>query len=62
VVARGERLVRDVSAAAPAEPSKLQDTVTGFFRRSFPLNRDDSRLGWQMVAVAHVPARPATGR
>ena len=56
VVARGEKLVEDFSAATPAEPSRLQDAVTGFFRHSFPLNRDDNRLGWQLLAIAHVPA------
>jgi hypothetical protein len=56
VVARGEKLVEDFSAATPAEPSRLQDAVTGFFRHSFPLNRDGNRLGWQLLAIAHVPA------
>jgi SAM-dependent methyltransferase len=56
VIARGEKLVEDFSSDVAAEPSRLQDAVTGFFRRSFPLNRDDFPLGWQLLATAHVPA------
>jgi SAM-dependent methyltransferase len=62
VVARGERFVRDFSAATPVKPSRLQDAAIGFFRRAFRLNRDDNRLGWQLLAVAHVPAQPVVGR
>jgi hypothetical protein len=38
-----------------AEASGLEKAVTGFFKRTFPLNRDDAKLGWQLAAVAHVP-------
>lgn len=56
VIARGERLVNDMEARTSASaPSKLEQTVTKFFQKTFPHNRDDSRLGWQLAAVAHVP-------
>ena len=56
VIARGERLVQE--AQVPFEESstsRLETAVTAFFRRGFRANRDDSRFGWQMAAVAHVP-------
>ena len=56
IIARGGRLVEQFGSSTPPEPSRLQDVATGFFRRAFPLNRDDSRLGWQLLALAHVPA------
>lgn len=56
VIARGEKLVTDVAQRSPGDsPSWLEDAATSFFRRGFPLNRDDSRFGWQLAAVAHVP-------
>jgi len=56
VVARGQKLVDDMEHREPgAEASGLEKAVTGFFKRTFPLNRDDARLGWQLAAVAHVP-------
>ncbi len=56
VVARGQKLVDDMEHREPgAEASGLEKAVTGFFKRTFPLNRDDAKLGWQLAAVAHVP-------
>ena len=62
VMARGEKLVREVqerSAASP--PSKAERAAGAIFRQGFKVNRDDSRFGWQLAALAHVPAVPATG-
>jgi SAM-dependent methyltransferase len=57
VIAKGQKLVEEIETRPPgATPSKAEATVTAFFRRAFPLNRDDFLLGWQMAAVAHVPA------
>jgi 2-polyprenyl-3-methyl-5-hydroxy-6-metoxy-1,4-benzoquinol methylase len=59
VIARGERLVEEVrSSSAQTEPSRLENAASAVFRRAFPLNRDDSRFGWQLAAVAHVPPAP----
>lgn len=56
VIARGEKLVEDMARRGPAaESSRLEQAVTTVFRRTFPHNRDDSRFGWQLAAVAHVP-------
>jgi SAM-dependent methyltransferase len=60
VILRGRRLVEEMdSRPAGAPPSKLEAVVTGFFRRGFRHNRDDSRFGWQLAAVARMPAGPA---
>jgi 2-polyprenyl-3-methyl-5-hydroxy-6-metoxy-1,4-benzoquinol methylase len=56
VIARGEKLVRETATrTVDDESSRLERTVTAFFRRGFRYNRDDSRFGWQLAAVAHVP-------
>jgi len=56
VIARGQKLVDDMDHRTPGDqPSGLEKAVTGFFSKSFPFNRDDARLGWQLAAVAHVP-------
>lgn len=56
VIARGEKLVLESSTrSVDTEPSRLEEAVTAFFRRTFPRNRDDSRFGWQLAAIAHVP-------
>ena len=65
VIARGEKLVREVEdrSAASAEPSEARDARSPPSSGSgFKVNRDDSRLGWQLAAVAHVPAVPAAAR
>lgn len=57
VLARGDKLINDVESRAPGgAPSSAEAMATGFFKRVFRINRDDFPLGWQMAAVAHVPA------
>jgi hypothetical protein len=48
VVLRGRRLVKD----AVGVPSNLIRFTSAIFQVLFKLNRDKSRLGWQIVAVA----------
>ncbi len=56
VVARGERLVRDMADRRPETPTSSAERIaTAFFRRSFRLNRLDTPGGWQLAAVAHTP-------
>ncbi len=60
VIARGDKLVQDVTAGPDSgSSSRLQQAATTFFNKTFPLNRDDSRFGWQLAAIAHVPAGAA---
>jgi SAM-dependent methyltransferase len=62
VMARGEKLVHEVQArSSDSTPSRLEAVAGAVFRQGFKVNRDDSRFGWQIAALAHVPARPATG-
>ncbi len=57
VIARGRKLISDVENRTPdAEPSKAESLIIKGFDAGFKLNRDDSHFGWQMAAVAHVPA------
>lgn len=57
VIARGEKLVQEVRMrAAEPTPSRLEAVAMAVFRQGFKINRDDSRFGWQLAAVAHVPA------
>ncbi|MDX6204499.1 MAG: hypothetical protein QOF39_556 [Frankiales bacterium] len=57
VIARGQKLVEEIEARPSGEtPSRTEAALTAFFRKAFPLNRDNFVLGWQMAAVAHVPA------
>ncbi len=56
VMARGEKLVREVQERRSASaPSRLEAFAGVIFRQGFKINRDDARLGWQMAALAHVP-------
>jgi SAM-dependent methyltransferase len=55
VIARGERLVADVSAASAEQPGAGARLAMAAFRPLFRLNRTRSRWGKQIVAVA---ARP----
>ena len=55
VIARGERLVADVSAASTEQPGAGARLAMAAFRPLFRLNRTRSRWGKQIVAVA---ARP----
>ncbi|MCU1655733.1 MAG: Methyltransferase type 12 [Pseudonocardiales bacterium] len=60
VVVRGQKLVNEIdSRAAGARPARLEAAVTTFFRHGFKVNRDDSRFGWQLAAVARVPLAKA---
>ena len=57
VLARGDKLIHDVeSRPSGGKPSRAEAMATGFFGQLFRVNRDDFPLGWQMAAVAHVPA------
>lgn len=57
VIARGQRLIRDVESRRPGTPpSRVEGAVTTAFRKGFAVNRQDSRFGWQMAAVARVPS------
>lgn len=57
VVARGRRLITDVQNRAPAAAhSRAEMAVTRFFDAAFRLNKDDSPIGWQIVALAHLPS------
>lgn len=56
VMARGQKLVREVQERQPnAEPSKLEALAGAVFRQGFKINRDNTRYGWQIAALAHVP-------
>ncbi len=66
VIARGKRLIEDVrvsgqlpsrdqSVAVPAG-GRVAALVMGWFDRLFRFAVPDSRFGWQLVAVARVPA------
>jgi SAM-dependent methyltransferase len=56
VMARGQKLVREVQERQPnAAPSKLEALAGAVFRQGFKINRDDTRYGWQIAALAHVP-------
>jgi 2-polyprenyl-3-methyl-5-hydroxy-6-metoxy-1,4-benzoquinol methylase len=57
VILRGRRLIADVgSRPAGAAPSRAETIVINAFRKGFAVNRDDFPFGWQMAAVARVPA------
>jgi len=61
VMARGQKLVREVQERQPnAEPSKLEALAGVVFRQGFKLNRAYTRYGWQIAALAHVPPAPVT--
>lgn len=52
VIARGEKLARDVNADNRGVSAWLAGVVMAIFRGLFRLNLMDSRYGWQVVAVA----------
>jgi SAM-dependent methyltransferase len=52
VIARGERLARDVETGATGRSSGLASLVTKLFRVLFHANLRDSPFGWQVVAIA----------
>jgi SAM-dependent methyltransferase len=56
MILRGEKFVeaikeREPGAAAPA----IERFATRLFGQLFKYNRDDSKHGWQIAAIAHVP-------
>ena len=56
VVARGERLVRDMAdRTAEGRTSMAERAATTFFKQAFRFNRLDAPGGWQLAAVAHAP-------
>lgn len=57
VVMRGKKLIGAAeSRQHGASASKVEALANRVFSGVFRLNRDDARFGWQMAAVAHVPA------
>jgi hypothetical protein len=52
-VAGGERLVRDVEEAYEAIITTLPAKLMKLFGTLFRANLQDSRFGWQLIAVAH---------
>jgi SAM-dependent methyltransferase len=52
VIARGEKLARDVESTASATPSGAAGFAMKLFRVLFHANLLDSPFGWQVVAVA----------
>jgi trans-aconitate methyltransferase len=55
VIARGRKLVDDVSSSSASPSSGLAGAVMKAFVPLFWLARPRSRWGWQMIAVARVP-------
>lgn len=57
VIAQGKRFAAKMDARpADGPPPRLENAVSAVFRGAFQLNLDDFRWGWQMCAIAHVPA------
>jgi hypothetical protein len=52
VIARGEKLAKDVAAGRHGGMSRLAGAVMALFRPIFWGNLSDSPWGWQVVAVA----------
>jgi SAM-dependent methyltransferase len=60
VILRGRRLIADVENRVPQTvPSRLEVTVTRFFDAGLRHSCEDSAFGWQLVAIARVPAEGA---
>jgi SAM-dependent methyltransferase len=59
VVARGKKLIQDANGAASL-PMSARAAIRAF-SWLFKLNRTETQLGWQLVAVAEEPSRAATG-
>jgi SAM-dependent methyltransferase len=55
IVARGQRLVDDVRGDAGGATAHVARAAMTLFRPLFRLARNDSRWGWQIVAIATVP-------
>lgn len=66
VIARGKRLIEDVRSserdagggASATTGGRAAGVVMRLFEGLFRFARPDSRLGWQLVAVARAPAQP----
>jgi SAM-dependent methyltransferase len=54
VIARGERLLEDISRPDGAAPRWAARTAMRLFDASFSFNRSRGSLGWQMLALARV--------
>jgi SAM-dependent methyltransferase len=57
VLLRGEQLVADAGGAGSGRPSVLARGAMAVFRSLLAIPVPRNRLGWQIVAVARVPAR-----
>ncbi len=57
VVMRGDRIVSDAGGRGTGRPSLLARLAMGVFRPLLSVPMPNSRLGWQIVGVACVPAR-----
>jgi SAM-dependent methyltransferase len=55
VIARGRRLMEDLSTAGSGNVSLLARLVMGVFRALLAVDVPIRRFGWQLVAVARVP-------
>jgi len=56
VIARGQRLVRDVESTASAASSGPASFAMKLFRVLFHANLLDSPFGWQVIATARKPS------
>jgi hypothetical protein len=56
VVARGNALIQDVAASATSQMSFMAQAVMKVFSLLFKMNRDRSRFGWQLFAIAEKPS------
>jgi len=61
VVARGRRLIRDLTAHPEAGGGSAARAALGVFSTVFRFNLDDSPFGWQLVAVATLPDAVSAG-
>lgn len=49
-----DRVLR--TRSGEAAQSRMENLASAVFRQAFRLNRDDTRFGWQLAAVARVPS------
>jgi hypothetical protein len=54
VIARGDRLIQDVSRPDGADPRWTARAAMRVFDAAFSLNLSRGRLGWQMLALARL--------
>ena len=57
VIARGKKLIADVEHRAPGEAMPAESMVKAFFGFGLRHSLDNAPFGWQMAAVATVPAK-----